>query len=46
MEKQFLLVHEGNFSYEAVDSMPIYELHWFFDKLVEYKKKKNNPDLE
>lgn len=43
MDKQFLLVHEGHFSYEAVDTMPVYELNWFFEKLIRYVKEKNAP---
>lgn len=38
LEVQFYLVYKGHFTYQDVDTMPIYELLWFYDKLVEMKK--------
>jgi hypothetical protein len=38
MEKQLALIKYGKFSYCDTNTMPIYELNWFYDKLVEWTK--------
>ena len=39
MEMQLFLMYKGKgFTWNDVDNMPIYELVWFYDKLVEWKK--------
>jgi hypothetical protein len=39
MEMQLALIKYGKFSYSDVDTMPLYELRWFYEKLVELSKK-------
>ena len=43
---QFFLVYLANFSWYDVDTMPIQELHYFYDLLVEQKDKEANPEKE
>lgn len=40
---QFALIYHANFSWVDVDTMPVYELLWFFNRLVK-QKKDENPD--
>ena len=35
---QLFLVYRGRFSWHDVDTMPIYELLWYYNTLVEWKK--------
>jgi len=46
MEMQLALIKFGKFSYTDVDTMPIYELRWFYDKLVELAKDNAEDELE
>jgi hypothetical protein len=43
MEMQLFLIYKGKFSWLDVDTMPIYELIWYYEKLIEWKKEENNP---
>jgi len=38
MEKQLYLIKVGRFSYFDVDTMPLFELEFFYNKLVEASK--------
>ncbi len=46
MEKQLALIKYGKFSYADTNTMPIYELNWFYDKLVEWTKESNGETEE
>ena len=46
MEMQLALIKFGKFSYTDVDTMPIYELNWFYDKLVEIAKENTEDEIE
>ena len=35
---QLFLVYRGRFSWLDVDTMPIYELIWYYNTLMEWKK--------
>lgn len=37
---QFYLIQESNFTYTEVETMPIYELKWFYNRLIEYFEEK------
>ena len=41
LEMQFVMVHYGGFTWYDVDTMPINELHYYFNKLAEYKEKES-----
>jgi len=38
MDKQLYLIKIGRFSYQDVDTMPLYELEYFYNALVEANK--------
>lgn len=38
MKMQLFLVYRGRFSWLDVDTMPIYELLWYYNTLIEWKK--------
>jgi hypothetical protein len=38
MKMQLFLVYRGRFSWHDVDTMPIYELLWYYNTLIEWKK--------
>lgn len=35
MDRQLYLIKVGHFSWQDVDTMPLYELNYFHDRLVE-----------
>ena len=35
MDRQLYLIKVGRFSYNDVDTMPLYEMNWYHDRLVE-----------
>jgi hypothetical protein len=43
MEMQLFLIYKGRFSWLDVDTMPIYELIWYYEKLINWKKEENTP---
>lgn len=35
---QLFLIYKGHFTWQDVDTMPIYELVWYYEKLCEWRK--------
>jgi hypothetical protein len=35
MDRQLYLIKVGRFSWADVDTMPLYEMNWYHDRLVE-----------
>jgi hypothetical protein len=47
MQKQLFLIKRGGFSYSDVDTMPIYELDYFYETLDKaLKETPEEPNLE
>jgi hypothetical protein len=46
MEKQLFLIKRGGFGYQDVDTMPIYELNWYYETLSKALKDAEEPPIE
>jgi hypothetical protein len=43
MDRQIYLIKVGRFSWIDVDTMPLYELNYYHDRLVELLEEANQP---